>query len=217
MKFALPIFILIIALATGTFGQTRSVARLGERKPAPARYRINPTESRFMVEAFSGGILWFLGHDHHFAIRDFSGEAEATAGTLTPASLQMTVKAASLEETGRNFTEQQKQIINNGARKEVLEADKYPDIVFKSTDVKAKKMTENQFEAEIGGDLTLHGVTRHITIPARVMLNGDTLHASGEFSVNRSDYNVKTHSIKAGTIRVRNKVKFTFDIVANRY
>lgn len=180
------------------------------------RYRIDPGQSRFTVEAFSGGLLWFIGHNHLFAIRDFSGEARITPDALAPASLQISVKANSLEETQEAFTPQQKQIINTGARNTVLEADKYPEIIFRSAEVTAEKTGENQYKAKIAGDLTLHGVTRRISIPALLSIDGNTLRASGEFSINRSDYNVKTVSIKMGTIRIRNKVKFSFYIVANK-
>ena len=182
-----------------------------------ARYRIVPDQSQFMVEAYSGGLLWFMGHTHHFAVRNFTGEAQVSPEMLEPASLQLTVKTDSLEETGKDFTEEQKKIINEGARKEVLQAANYPEIVFKSTDVKTKKGGGDKFEAEIGGDLTLHGVTHHIVIPAQVTFNRDSFRASGEFSINRSDYGVKTHSVKGGLVRVRDKVKFTFDILANKF
>jgi polyisoprenoid-binding protein YceI len=69
---------------------------------------------------------------------------------------------------------------------------------------------------KIGGDLTLHGVTRHIEIPAQVSLSGSDLRAVGTFSINRSDFNVKATSAFHGMVRVRNKVKFTFDIVGHR-
>jgi polyisoprenoid-binding protein YceI len=186
------------------------------RTLAVVHYRISPAQSQFMANVGSGGPLWFMGHTHHFAIRDFTGEATISPGSLAPASLEMTVKAASLEETGENFTEQQKQTINNMARKQVLEVGEYPEIVFKSTNITGTMKPDGHYEAKIDGDLTLHGVTRPIEIPAQVTVNGNTLHANGEFSVNRSDYKVKTHSIKWGTIRVRNKIRFEFDIVANK-
>lgn len=66
------------------------------------------------------------------------------------------------------------------------------------------------------GDLTLHEVTRRVVIPAQVRLDGNTLYADGEFSIDRSDYKVKTKAIKWGTIGMRDKVKLSFDIVANR-
>lgn len=185
------------------------------RKFAVARYKLDASQSRFMVRAFAGGLLWFKGHDHFIAVRDFSGEAQLTPVAVNPASLQMTIRADSLVETRDVFTEQQKQIINKELREIVLETNKYPEITFKSTDVNVN-LSGGQVEAKIGGDLTLHGVTRHIVIPAQVTLSGDTLRARGEFTVNRGDYNVKATSALHGTIRVKDMLRFTFDIVARQ-
>lgn len=182
---------------------------------AVARYRLDASQSRFMVRAFSGGLLWFKGHDHFIAVRDFSGEAQLTLNAISPASLQMTIRADSLVETRDVFTEEQKQIINRELREIVLESAKYPEITFKSTDVTGQ-LNGGRFEAKIGGDLTLHGVTRHIRIPAQVTLSGETLRARGEFTVNRGDYNVKATFAAHGLVRVRDKLKFTFDIVARQ-
>jgi len=180
-----------------------------------ARYRLDASQSRFMVRAFAGGLLWFKGHDHFIAVRDFSGEVQLTPSAISPASLQMTIRAESLVETRDVFTEQQKQIINKELREIVLETNKYPEITFKSTDVTVN-LSGGQVEAKIGGDLTLHGVTRHIVIPTEVTLSGSTLRARGEFTINRSDYNVKATSAFHGTVRVRDNLKFTFDIVAQQ-
>lgn len=183
---------------------------------ATSRYRLDDSQSSFMVRAFSGGLLWFKGHDHLIRARDFSGEAQLTPGTINPASLRLTVRAASLEETRDVFTPQQKQIINKELRDIVLEPDKYPEIVFKSTNVSGKATGANQYELKIVGDLTLHGVTRQITIPTIVTINGNDLRAQGEFHTERSDFNVKATSALHGMIRVRDKLKFTFDIVGHQ-
>ena len=238
MKSNLSILILSGALLIGAIGVGASEATVSKsQKPRPVktiervdndphaisnagrnanvlRYRIDPAQSRFMANVSSGGLLCFLGHTHHFAVRDFTGEATITPDAIAPASLELTIKAASLEETGKDFTEQQKQIINNTARKQVLEVDQHPEIVFKSTAITGEMKPDDHYEAKVKGNLTLHGVTRPIEIPVLVTRKGNFLHASGEFSINRSDYNVKTESIKWGTIRVRNKIRFEFDIVA---
>jgi polyisoprenoid-binding protein YceI len=187
-----------------------------DRVPAATQYRIDTAHSRFMANVGSGGVFWFLGHNHHFAVKDFSGEAAITPENIATASLQMTIRAASLEETGENFTDQQKQIINQSARKEVLEVEKYPEIVFKSTAITGEMKAGGQYEVKIKGNLTLHGVTRLIEIPAQVTVNGNILRSTGHFSIDRSDYGVKTHAIKWGTIRVRDEIKFEFDITANK-
>ncbi len=180
-----------------------------------ARYRIDAAQSRFMIRTYSGGLLFFKGHDHFIAARDFTGEVELTPTAVAPAALTLTVRAASLAETRDVFTEQQKQIINREIRELVLETDKYPEITFRSTVVTVKP-TADGFAADISGELTLHGVTRHAQIPALVTLNGNDLRARGEFHINRSDFNVKATSALNGTIRVRDKLKLSFDIVAHQ-
>lgn len=186
------------------------------QKPATTiRYEIDAASSKFMVKARRGGLAWFKGHDHYIAVRDFGGRAELTLDALNPASLQMTIKAASLEETSDVFTPQQKGIINKELDEIVLETAKYPEITFRSTEVKGG-LKNGRFEVKIGGDMTLHGVTRHIEIPATVSVEGDKLHATGEFNLDRSKFNVKATSAFHGLVRIKNSLKFTFDIVGRR-
>jgi polyisoprenoid-binding protein YceI len=66
------------------------------------------------------------------------------------------------------------------------------------------------------GDLTLHGVTRPITIPTKVTVTGSELRAQGKFSIDRGDFNVKATSAMHGLIRVKDRVKFTFDVVGHQ-
>ena len=98
----------------------------------------------------------------------------------------------------------------------MLLPDQYPDITFQSTNVTSKSLGGGRYEVKINGNLTLHGVTRPITIPATVTLNGSTLRAVGEFSINRDDYKVKATSAFHGMVRVDNDIKFEFDILGRR-
>src|SRR5437867_4278178 len=184
--------------------------------PAPARYRLDAPRSKFIAHALAGGLLWFKGHDHLVAVREFTGEAEVTPESVNPASLQITAKTASMVETSSVFTEQQKQIIDKELRDIVLLPDQYPDIRFKSTNVGGKSIGNGQYDLKIGGELTLHGVTRPITIPTKVTVTGNNLRAQGEFDIDRSDFKVKATSAMHGLIRVRDKVKVTCDIVGHR-
>src|ERR1041385_1322444 len=184
--------------------------------PATVTYTLDASQSKFMAHANRSGLLWFKGKSHHLAASDFSGEVEITPDTITPASLHLVVKAASLHETGADFTEPQKQIINKELKEIVLLPDQYPDITFQSTNVTAKNSGAGRYDVKIDGNLTLHGVTKQITIPAVVTLNGDSLRAVGEFSIDRNDFKVKATSAFHGMVRVDNDVKFDFDIVGRR-
>ena len=186
------------------------------RTVATTRYRLDAAQSKFIAHALRGGLLWFKGHDHLVAARDFSGEAEITADAINPASLSLVVKSGSMAETNPVFTDQQKQIIDKELREIVLLPAQYPDITFKSTEVRGKAGSSNEYDLKIGGDLTLLGVTRHIEIPTHVTINGNNLHARGEFSISRSDFKVKATSAFHGMVRVRDKIEFNFDIVAHQ-
>lgn len=180
--------------------------------PRPARYRLDAARSTFTVRAHSGGPLWFKGHDHLVAARDFAGEVRLAPGSPETASLRLTVRADSLAETREVFTEQEKQIINRELREIVLEPDKYPEITFRSTGVSGR-LAAGVYRLRIEGDLTLHGVTRRVRIPAEVTVAGRELRARGHFDIDRRDFNVKATSAFHGLVRVRNRLRVSFDIV----
>ena len=184
--------------------------------PAIVTYTLDASHSKFMANADRSGLLWFKGKDHHLAASEFTGEVGITPQTITPASLHLVVKAASLHETGAAFTEQQKEIINKELREIVFHPDQNPDITFQSTSVTAKAAGPDRYEVKIEGNLTLNGVTRRETILATVTLSGNDLRAVWKFDINRGDYKVKATSAFHGMVRVSNDVDFEFDIVGHR-
>jgi polyisoprenoid-binding protein YceI len=212
--------ILCGALSVGILLMPGRAFEANARQTAPRanpthRFRLDASQSKFIAHALRGGLLWFKGHEHLVAAREFSGEARLTENNLAASSLELIVKTDSMGETSDAFTGPQKQIINKELREIVLKPAKYPEIVFRSSQVSGKPLGNNQYDLKITGDLTLHGATRRIVIPAKITLNGNDLRAVGEFSIDRSDFKVKATSAVHGMIRVRNKVKFTFDIVGH--
>lgn len=219
--------VVILALAAGSLGylrRHRSLATGVLANPAAAaaihaqsrRYRLDAAQSKFIAHAMAGGLLWFKGHDHLVAVREFTGEAQLTPDQANGSSLEINAKAASMVESSTVFTDQQKQIIDKELREIVLQPEQYPDIVFRSTQVGVKKSAADQYDLDVTGNLTLHGVTRQMTIPTKVTLTGGDLRAVGEFSIDRGDFNVKATSAFHGLVRVRDKVKFNFDIVGHQ-
>ena len=222
LAFVILAIILITSFAAVSVGYLRRGAAGPESSSANAateiypqaqRFRLDAAQSKFIAHAMAGGLLWFKGHDHLVAVKEFNGEAQLTADQINPASLEINAKAASMVETSNVFTDQQKQIIDKELKEIVLQPDQYPDIVFRSTQVSGTKINADQYDLNISGNLTLHGVTRQIKIPTKVTVNGNELRAVGEFSVDRSDFNVKATSAVHGLVRVRDKIKFNFDIV----
>jgi len=179
------------------------------------RFRLDPSQSTFIAHANRAGLAWFKGHSHRLAIKDFNGEASLSLDAVNPASLTMTARSASIEETDPFFNADQKKTINKEVNELVLETGKYPEITFRSTEVRGA-MKNGAFDVEITGDLTLHGMTKRITIPATVTVNGDTLRAKGEFRINRKKWGVNATEAFHGLVKVRHTIIFEFDIIGRR-
>ena len=211
-------FALVLGVLAGFEPAPAVVGNAGHNAAAsidPIRYRLDSARSSFVVHANRAGITWFKGHSHRIAAKDFSGEVVVDPGALDAASLLLTVRANSLEETDKVFTPQQKAIIKKELDELVLESSKYPEIAFRSTGVKGS-LDRGAFDIKIEGELTLHGVTRRVTIPARVTLEGDSLRAVGEFEINRKKYGVNATTAGRSLVRVRHTLKFKFDIIGTR-
>jgi len=211
----ISIYILMLSSIIGFFGdgQKSEQSNISPPPSAVITYKVDASQSKFMVHAHRGGLLWFKGNDHFVKVGRFSGEASLDLGAPNAASLVLTVQADSLEETGPMFTAPQKQKIKQELNDIVLEKDKYPEITFRSTGVEAR--VEGQgVNVRITGNITLHGVTRRLVIPASVTVEGSILRAKGHFSLDRKRFGVKATTAGHGTVRVQHKLDFDFDILA---
>lgn len=187
-----------------------SAAQEGER------YVIDAPASRFTAEVGTAGILSMFGHDHTIAIRDFSGDVRLVTEAPERSSLRMTIEVASLAEVGKDFSEVDRKAIDKDVRETALEVSKHPQIIFKSTRVIPRSIGETEYQLEIRGTLTLHGVTRPVTVPTRVMLQEGVLLARGKFTVRHSDYQMERLSAAGGTIKAENEIRLSFMLVARK-
>jgi len=98
-----------------------------------------------------------------------------------------------------------------------FELEKYPTITFKSTKVDAK----NADNFKVTGDLTLHGVTKEVTLD--VEYNGSGKNPWGmtvagftaRTSVNRKDYGLNWNvALETGGMLVSDKVNITLEVEA---
>ena len=175
------------------------------------RYTLDPERSRFTVQAFAGGLLSMLAHNPVLVIRDFTGELRFTPGTLADAAFEMTVKADSLVADD-SVNQKDRPEIESRMRTEVLETDKYPEIKFRTNEVSADRIAEGWYRLQLRGELTLHGVTRNQGIDAQLRIFEDGIRLSGEFRLLLSAYKIKAISALGGTIKVKDELKFAFDL-----
>ena len=179
------------------------------------RYAIDSDMSRFTVRAFATGLFSSLGHSPTVAIRDFSGDAEFVPETLEKAALHLRIKASSLAVTD-DVSEKDRQEMERAMNDSVLEVARYPEIAFDSSNVSASKAADGQYLVNMVGNLSLHGVTHTQAIPLQVSLTGGLLRAHGEFSVRQTEYAIKPVSVAGGTLKLKDELKCSFDIVARK-
>jgi len=176
-----------------------------------AVYQIDRNTSRFTVRAFATGMLSALGHSPTIAVRDFSGAAR-----LDPEpSLKLRVRAESLE-VADDIPSKDRREMERSMYQDVLQSEKYPEIVYESTGATLNQLSEGRWQANLTGSLTLRGVTRGENVAMQVTRMGDMLRAAGEFTLSQSNYGIKPVSVAGGTLKLKDELKFSFDIVARK-
>lgn len=189
---------------------------MSENESSLVRYTIDATQSKFTVQAFATGLLAGLGHNPLIAIRDFTGEAQLFQDKLTDASLRLTIKADSLVLLDE-VKEKDKREIEQTMLNDVLEVKRYPEINFQSREITLTRIIEGRYRAKIIGELTMHGITRNaIWIMAQITLNADALRAQGDFTLRQTDFNIKLVSVAASMLKLKDEVKFAFDLVGHK-
>ncbi len=98
-----------------------------------------------------------------------------------------------------------------------FEADTYPEIAFRSTAIRAT----GEDEFEIDADLTIHGVTRRVTLDATLegteqdMQGNDRVGISASTQINRSDFEMRFNAaLGSGNVVVSDKVKILVEVSA---
>jgi polyisoprenoid-binding protein YceI len=179
------------------------------------RYVIDGRSSRFTAQAFATGMLARMGHNPTIGIRDFSGEMKFNPDKLEAGGFHLLIKSASLSVQD-DISDKDLREIERLMKQEVLETSKFPEIIYDAPGISVTKMADALYSGALDGKLTLHGVTRNQPITVRVALFGSMLRASGDFSLDQTDYNIKLVSVAGGALKLKDELKFSFEIVARK-
>lgn len=84
-----------------------------------------------------------------------------------------------------------------------MESSKYPKAEFKGkvTDIsKVNFAKDGTYEVTTAGKLTIHGVTKDVTIPGTIVVKGNTATSHSKFKVKTADYNIAIPKLVEGKI-----------------
>ena len=142
---------------------------------APAGGRVFTLSDTSTVEFVGSKVTG--SHDGGFST--FSGTVTVPeGGELTQAQIDTTIDMNSVRSDNDRLT-------GHLMSADFFEVETYPEATFVSTGI-----TKDGGDYTISGDLTLHGVTKNISFPATMALDGDKLTATASFSINRTDFGI---------------------------
>jgi len=186
----------------------------GESSEAGAAiFAIDGRASRFTIQAFATGLLSAMGHNPVIGVRDLSGQVTFDPERKHARGFKLSIKSTSLS-VENDVSAKDRSEMERLMNQEVLETTRFPEIAYEATQISIQGLGGALFSATLSGALTLHGVTRNLSIPARVALLGSMLRASGDFTLRQSDFDIKPVSVAGGALKIKDELKLSFEIVA---
>jgi polyisoprenoid-binding protein YceI len=171
------------------------------------------TQSTFNIDPSHSTVHFIARHMVISKVRGgfktFSGTILLDEGDMTKSKIDVSIDAASID------TAEEKRDAHLKSA-DFFDADKFPKLTFAS-----KSITKSGDAYEVQGDLTIHGVTKEVTLHStfegkgKDPWGGERVGFGAKASVNREDFGLKWNQVlEAGGLLVSNKIEIEIEIEA---
>lgn len=162
---------------------------------------IDTAHSKLLIHVSKAGVFSGFADNHEVEARIVEGSLDTKAGQLRLSvdSRRMRVLDPQLSSDKRQ------QVQERMLGPEVLDSIRFPQITFESTHVEQ----EHEGRIRVDGLLSLHGVTKPVSLLAQVE-NG---RYTGRFAIRQRDFGITPVSIAGGTVKVKDELTIEFDIL----
>ena len=135
------------------------------------------------------GHVWFYSHT---PMEDIEGHNRQVVSSLdcSTGDVQFLLLVKSFEFS--------RALMQEHFNENYMESDKIPKANFKGKIDNLSKIDfkkDGTYPAEVSGDLTIHGVTKHITTKGTITVKGTTILAVAKFAIVPQDYGIKIPSL----------------------
>jgi polyisoprenoid-binding protein YceI len=178
-------------------------------------YVIDTRASRLTVQVFATGVLAAMGHNPKIGIRSFGGEVEFNPEIPEASGFRLTMQSNSLSVLD-DVSDKDRREMERMMNDQILEAAKYPAILYGAQEVSLTRLEPTLYSATLNGSLSFHGMRRSQPVSARIAEYGEMLRTSGEFTLRQSDYGIKPISVAGGALKVKDELKFSFEMIVRR-
>jgi polyisoprenoid-binding protein YceI len=170
-----------------------------------------PPASGAAIDAATIPGTWTIGADSVVGYRvrerlaslsadsDAVGRTSSITGTVTIAGSGSTMTVSKADfSVDMTTLASDKSMRDNRLRSQGIETDTFKTSTFSLTQpvaLPAGATTGSAVDVTLHGDLTLHGVTKTVDIPAKAQVNGNLIQVQGSLSFPFSDYNIVAPNI----------------------
>ena len=146
-------------------------------------------------------------------------------GYATPGDFTGSTRAVTGETTGgqslgavRGWVEAEVKTLETGNGKrdrdlnKSMESDLHPTMRFDLTGVAAEGVPPDSASVRLRGKLTLHGVTREVTLPSSVWKDGESVRVRSDFPVDLGDYEIGGLTKMLGMLRMQEGIAVHVDL-----
>lgn len=137
------------------------------------------------------------------------GSFEAFTGTVNLVDGAPEKSSVTVEIDTTTLKSDPQQLVDHLKSKDFFDVQKFPKAKFTSTAIKAGG--EKGATHTVTGNLELHGVTKGITFPATIKVEGDDVKVNAEFVINRKDFNLVYPGKPNDLIKDDVAIKLTID------
>jgi polyisoprenoid-binding protein YceI len=141
-----------------------------------------------------------MGHNHEISAAIAAGSVDVTARKV-----ELRAQARTLEVRDQGVSDKDRgEIQRTMLGRDVLDAEAYPDIVFRST--KADAAGGGAWKVQ--GQLTLHGQTHAVDLDVRE----EGQHYVGTSRFRQTEFGIQPVKVAGGTIRVKDEIRIEVNI-----
>jgi polyisoprenoid-binding protein YceI len=189
---------------------------LGVAVPEPAAYRVAAEESRMTVHVGTAGLFKMFGHEHNIQVKGIAGRVEWDPEAPASSRFVLEIDAASFTVADKELGEKDRAQVQSDMETQALALPQNPKIVFESTEVRVEKSEGATRRLKLRGTLSLRGVTKPVEVPAIIEIAEGRLTAKGEMELDSKNWGVPQISAVGGSVKTKEALQLTFEIVAVR-
>ena len=162
---------------------------------------IDTQRSTVSIHVGKAGLFSAAGHDHTISAPIASGAIRESA----PPRAEFIIETAKMTvQPDPKVDAKTQAAIQKDMEEMTLETRKFPQITFHSSRV--DKLSDGQWKVE--GDLTLHGVTKPVSLTVKRDGGAYTAHTA----LKQTNFGIKPISVGGGMIKVKDEVEIDFTI-----